>query len=149
MNLLAEVFTRDIALTGKMNGEFNASGSASTVGELLAKPKMEGKYTIADGAISNVDLVQAMRSPESGGRGGQTKFTELTGQLRTTDGVTRFEKVKLTGGVLLANMNVGVASANGNLSGSINSEIRSNVAQDRAQFGLSGTVARPILKRGG
>lgn len=149
VNQLAEVFTRDIALTGRMGGEFTASGTASTMSELLAKPRVEGKYIVTDGAISNVDLVQAMRSPDSGGRGGQTKFSELTGQLRTVDAVTRFEKVRLSGGVLIANANVGVASATGNLSGTINSEIRSNVAQDRAVFGLSGNVARPVLKRGG
>jgi hypothetical protein len=149
VNQLAEVFTRDIALTGKMGGEFSASGAAGTLGEMLSKPRVEGKYSIADGAISNIDLVQAMRSPDSGGRGGQTKFTELTGQLRTADSVTRFEKVRLAGGVLVANANVGVASSTGNLSGTINSEIRSNVAQDRAVFGLSGNVARPVLKRGG
>jgi hypothetical protein len=44
---------------------------------------------------------------------------------------------------------VGVALGKGTLSGTVMSEIRSNVTQDRAVFGLSGTVARPALKRGG
>jgi hypothetical protein len=42
-----------------------------------------------------------------------------------------------------------VATDKGALSGTLTAEIRSNVAQDRAVFGLSGTVARPVLKRGG
>jgi hypothetical protein len=28
-------------------------------------------------------------------------------------------------------------------------ELRSNIAQDRGAFGVSGTVARPMLRRGG
>jgi hypothetical protein len=145
--LLGEVFTRDIALAGRMHGEFNVSGSASTIGQLLAKPRVSGSYTVADGSISNVDLVQAMRSPDTAGRGGQTKFSELTGQLNTADGVTRFERVRLDGGVLTANANLGVNASTGALSGNINSELRSSVAQDRAAFSVSGNVARPVLQR--
>ncbi len=149
VNQLAEVFTRDVALTGRMGGEFTASGSAPTLGALLAKPGILGSFKVVDGSISNADLVQAMRSPDSGGRGGQSKFTELIGQLRLADGVTHFEKMKLAGGVLLANGNVSVVNGSGALSGTINSEIRSSVAQDRAVFTISGNVARPLLKRPG
>ncbi len=149
VNQLAEVFTRDVALTGRMGGEFTASGSAPTIGALLAKPTILGSFKVVDGSISNADLVQAMRSPDSGGRGGQSKYTELIGQLRLADGVTHFEKMKLTGGVLLANGNVSVVNGSGALSGTINSEIRSTVAQDRAVFTISGNVARPLLKRPG
>lgn len=149
VNQLAEVFTRDVALTGKMGGEFSASGSAPTLGALLAKPNLLGNFKVVDGSISNADLVQAMRSPESGGRGGQSKFSELIGQLRLADGVLHFEKIKLAGGVLLANGNVSVVNGSGALSGTINSEIRSTVAQDRAVFTISGNVARPLLKRPG
>jgi hypothetical protein len=38
---------------------------------------------------------------------------------------------------------------NSALTGRLNLEIRSQVAQDRGTFGVSGTVARPIVKRGG
>ncbi len=147
--LLAEVFTRDIALAGRMHGDFTAAGNAPMMGQLLAKPRVNGSYTVTDGAISNVDLVQAMRSPDTAGRGGQTKFTELTGQLSTSDGSIRFERVRLDGGVLSANATLAVTASNGVVSGNINSEIRSSVAQDRAAFSVSGNVARPVLKRGG
>ena len=38
---------------------------------------------------------------------------------------------------------------NGALSGRLSVEIRSNVAQDRGGFSVTGTVAKPILRRGG
>ncbi|HEX9392260.1 MAG TPA: AsmA-like C-terminal region-containing protein [Usitatibacteraceae bacterium] len=146
---LAALFTRNIGMSGRMEGEFSVSGSAATLGAILDRPKISGSFALKDGSISNIDLVQAMRSPDSGGRGGQSKFTELTGQLNVADGVIRYEKLKLTGGVLLANGTVVVGYDKGALSGNIVSEIRSKVAQDRAAFGLAGSVARPMLKRGG
>ena len=89
------------------------------------------------------------RAGSPGSVGGQSKFTELTGQLRISEGVIRYEKLKFTGGVLFANGNVNVVSSSSALSGSVNAEIRSSVAQDRGNFSVTGKVARPALKRGG
>ena len=142
---LTQVFTRDISLSGKLEGKFAFSGEAATVGALLDKPSIQGNFEVKDGTVGNVDLVQVMRSP--GSVGGQSKFTELTGQLRVSDGIIRYEKLKLVGGVLLANGNVNVALANSTLSGAVTSEIRSSVAQDRASFSVGGKVSRPALRR--
>ncbi|MEO8384402.1 MAG: AsmA-like C-terminal region-containing protein [Betaproteobacteria bacterium] len=144
---LTEVFTRDVSLTGKLDGKFAASGEAATVGALLDKPNIQGNFELKEGTIGNVDLVQVMRSP--GSVGGQSKFSELTGQLRVADGVIHYEKLKLVGGVLLANGNVSVTLATSTLAGNVNSEIRSSVAQDRATFSVGGKVSRPALRRGG
>ncbi len=149
MDEMAALFTRNVGMSGRMEGEFSVSASAPTLGAILDRPRVTGNFMLKDGSISNIDLVQAMRSPDSGGRGGQSKFTELIGQLNVADGVIRYEKLKFTGGVLLANGTVVVGYDKGALSGNIVSEIRSKVAQDRAAFGLSGNVARPTLKRGG
>jgi hypothetical protein len=143
---LTQVFTRDISLSGKLEGRFAASAEATTIGALLDKPNIQGNFDVRDGAVGNVDLVQVMRSP--GSVGGQSKFTELTGQLRVSDGVIRFEKMKFTGGVLLANGNVNVVMANSGLSGNVGSEIRSSVVQDRASFSVGGKISRPALRRG-
>ena len=144
---LTEVFTRDVSLSGKLDGKFTASGEAATVGALLDRPIIQGDFAVKDGTVGNVDLVQVMRSP--GSVGGQSKFSDLSGQLRVSDGVIHYEKLKLTGGVLLANGNVHVVLANSTLSGGVSSEIRSSVAQDRASFSVGGKVSRPALRRGG
>jgi hypothetical protein len=143
---LTDVFTRDVALKGRLEGQFTASGNAASLGELFDQLAVQGAFVVKEGSIGNVDLVQVMRSP--GSVGGQTKFAELNGQLRVADGMIRYEKLKLTGGVLLASGNVGVMSSSSVLSGSVNAEIRSTVAQDRGNFNVTGKVARPALKRG-
>ena len=143
---LTQVFTRDISLSGKLEGKFAVAGESATIGTLLDKPNIQGNFEVKDGAVGNVDLVQVMRSP--GSVGGQSKFSDLTGQLRVADGVIHFDKLKLVGGVLLANGNVNVTMSNSTLSGGVTSEIRSSVAQDRASFSVGGKVSRPALRRG-
>jgi hypothetical protein len=144
---LVGAFTRDIALSGRMEGSFVATALSSSVGTLLDSPVVVGALQVREGTMSNLDLVQAMRNP--GSVGGQTKYAELATKVRVADNVIRFESLKLSGGVLFAGGNFSVATDKGALSGTLTAEIRSNVAQDRAVFGLSGTVARPVLKRGG
>jgi hypothetical protein len=144
---LVRAFTRNIALSGRMEGSFVATASASSIGTLLDSPVVVGTLQVREGTMSNIDLVQAMRSP--GNVGGQTKYAELTTKMRAADNVVRFESLNLSGGVLFARGNVSVAAGKGALSGTVNAEIRSNVVQDRAVFSLGGTVARPVLKRGG
>jgi hypothetical protein len=144
---LVGIFTRDISVSGRMEGNFTAAVNAPTVAQLFDQPAINGNFAVREGLISNVDLVQAMRNP--GNVGGQTKFGELTGKLRVSEGMVRFEAMKLSGGVLFAGGNVNVAYGKDSLGGTVTAEIRSNVAQDRAVFALSGSVARPVLRRGG
>ena len=54
----------------------------------------------------------------------------------------------LSGGVIHSNASMDIA-ANSVLSGRVSIELRSSVVADRGAFNLSGTVAKPVLKRGG
>jgi hypothetical protein len=144
---LVASYTRDVAVTGKMEGAFTASGTSTTIAGLLDKLAMEGTFQVREGSVGNTDLVQAMRSP--GSVGGQTKFADLSGQLRIADGIIRYEKLKLAGGVLAAGGTVNIVYGKGDLSGTVSAELKSSVAQDRALFSLGGNIARPALRRGG
>ncbi|MDX2217632.1 MAG: hypothetical protein SF172_01235 [Burkholderiales bacterium] len=143
---LFETFTKDVAISGRMEGAFSITASSPTLGGLLKAPNIVGNYTVKEGSVSNVDLVQAMRT-EGGGRGGATKFAELAGGLAVSGGEVRYNKLRLQGGVILANGEV-VVGASDQLGGRIGVELRSSVAQDRGSFGISGTVQKPTLKRG-
>lgn len=144
---LFEFYTHDIQISGRMEGAFSITGSAPTIGELLKSPRVQGNFAVKDGSVSNIDLVQAMRSPESAGRGGATKYAELVGALQINAGEIRYSKLKMARGVLSASGDVAVL-ANEALTGRIVAEIRSSVAQDRGSFALSGTVAKPQVRRG-
>ena len=89
-----------------------------------------------------------MQSDAAGQRAGVTKFAELTGELSAANRNLSYRQLNLQGGVLRGSGAVDIG-ANSNLSGRLSLEIRSQVAQDRGAFSVSGTVGRPIIRRGG
>jgi hypothetical protein len=145
---LVAVFTKDIAVTGKLDGNFTLATEGPTVAALFAAPRATGKFRLVEGSISNVDLVAVMQSDAAGQRAGVTKFAELTGEYGAADHRSAFRQVNLQGGVLRGNGTVDVG-ANNAISGRMQLEIRSQVAQDRGAFSVSGTISRPIIRRGG
>ncbi|MEO7744024.1 MAG: hypothetical protein ABIR98_13890 [Usitatibacter sp.] len=145
---LVGAFTKAIAITGKLEGNFAVATEGPTLEALFTNPRVQGKFKLGEGSISNVDLVAAMQSESAGSRAGVTKFAELTGELNAVEHRSSFRQVSLQGGVLRGSGNVDVGS-NSSVAGRVSLEIRSQVASDRGAFSVSGTVSRPILKRGG
>jgi uncharacterized protein involved in outer membrane biogenesis len=145
---LVASFTKDISLNGKLEGNFNFASEGPSIETIFRASRAQGKFRVGEGSISNVDLVAVMQSDAAGQRAGVTKFAELTGEMGSQDQRASFRNIALQGGVLRANGAVDVGN-NSALTGRLNLEIRSQVAQDRGTFGVSGTVARPIVKRGG
>jgi hypothetical protein len=145
---LVSTFTKDIAITGKLDGEFRVAADAPSPDKLFAAPRVQGRFRLTDGSISNVDLVAVMQSSEAGQRAGVTKFAELTGEYGASEHRAAFKQVNLQGGVLRGNGAVEL-HPNSTLTGRATLEIRSQVAQDRGAFSVSGTVSRPVIRRGG
>jgi len=145
---LVGAFTKDISITGRMDGNFSFSAQGPTVEQLFSATRAQGKFRIGEGSISNVDLVAVMQSDTAGSRAGVTKFNELTGEMASSDLRSNFKQVNLQGGVLRGNGAVDIGN-NSALSGRLSLEIRSQVAQDRGAFAVSGTISRPIIRRGG
>jgi hypothetical protein len=145
---LIGTFTKNIAITGKLDGTFNVVAEAPDAEGLLKAPGVKGKFKLSEGTLSNVDLVAVMQSDAAGQRAGVTKFNEITGEYGAAAQRSTFRQVNLQGGVLRGNGSFDVGD-NGSLAGRASLEIRSQVAQDRGAFAVSGTVSRPIIKRGG
>jgi hypothetical protein len=145
---LMGAFTKDISVTGKLEGNFTFVAEGPNVEQLFASPRAQGKFRVGEGSVSNIDLVAVMQSDSAGARAGVTKFAELTGEFTAANRGASYKQVNLQGGVLRGNGQVDVGN-NSSLSGRLSLEIRSQVAQDRGAFAVSGTVARPIVKRGG
>ncbi|HXZ49845.1 MAG TPA: AsmA-like C-terminal region-containing protein, partial [Usitatibacter sp.] len=145
---LMHAFTPDIAVTGRLDGNFTVTGDSTNLDTVLDAPRVQGKFRLSEGSISNVDLVAVMQSDAAGTRAGVTKFAELTGDYGAAERRASFQQLVLQGGVLRGSGGVDIG-ANSNLAGRLVLEIRSQVAQDRGAFAVSGTVARPIIRRGG
>jgi hypothetical protein len=145
---LVSTFTKDISITGRLEGDFHVVADGATADTLFAAPRVQGRFKLTEGSISNIDLVAVMQSPEAGQRAGVTKFAELTGEYGAADKRAAFRQVNLQGGVLRGNGAVEL-HANSTLTGRATLEIKSQVAQDRGAFSVSGTVSRPVIRRGG
>ncbi len=145
---LVGAFTKDISITGKLDGNFSLASEGPSVEALFQSPRAQGKFRIADGSVSNVDLVAVMQSDAAGQRAGVTKFIELTGEYAGAEHRASYRQIALQSGVLRGNGAVEVNNASA-LSGRVALEIRSQVAQDHGAFTITGTVGRPIIKRGG
>ncbi len=145
---LVATFTKDIAVTGRVEGNFQIATEGASPETLFQAPRAQGKFRIVDGSVSNVDLVAVMQSDAAGSRAGVTKFGELTGEYASAEHRATYRNVNLLGGVLRGNgsFEIGQSSA---LNGRAILEIRSQVAQDRGSFNVTGTVGRPIIRRGG
>jgi len=145
---IVSAFTKDISVTGKLDGNFSIASEGPTVDTLFQAPRASGRFRIADGSVSNVDLVAVMQSDAAGQRAGVTKFIELTGEYAGLEHRASYKQVALQSGVLRGNGALEIGNNSG-LAGHLALEIRSQVAQDRGSFSVSGTVGRPIVKRGG
>ena len=146
---LVGAFTKDIAVTGKLDGNFTFAAEGPTLEALFTSAARAGQVPLGEGSISNVDLVAVMQSDAAGQRAGVTKFAELTGEFSRADHRASYRRSNLQGGVLRGNGAVDVGAEQQPRRGASRLEIRSQVAQDRGAFAVSGTVARPIIRRGG
>lgn len=136
--------SRDVSVKGKLNAKINVTGEAPTYAGI--EPRYSGQFDVAQGSIGNVDLVGAMQAAQATAVGGITKFEDMTGSFSTSGDGISFRGVKVAGGVLAA-QGAFLVGKNGALSGRVDTQLRSSVAQDRAGFEISGSVAKPVLKR--
>ena len=93
-------FTRDIAVTGHLDGDFKVVAESATPETLFEAPRVHGKFRLTDGTISNVDLVAVMQATDTAQRAGVTRFVELSGEYGAADRHSNFRQVNLQGGVL-------------------------------------------------
>jgi hypothetical protein len=128
---------------GLLEGKASYSARAKSYEELFAAPRLEGRFAVQKGALLGVDLARALQGSDFGGR---TSFAELYGNFVRDGGRTQLQQVRLSNGPLSASGNAD-ADAKGNLSGRFSVELKSPVAQGRANVTLSGTLKTPRFSR--
>ena len=78
--------------------------------QLFEAPRVQGKFKLAEGSVSNADRVAVMQSDAAGQRaGGYAKFAELTGEYAGGEKRASFKQLTLQGGVLRGSGGVDIA----------------------------------------
>ena len=128
---------------GKLEGKAVYAMRAKSYDELFAAPRLEGTFAVQKGSLLGVDLARLL---QGGGVGGKTAFAELTGSFVREGGKTQLRQVRLGAGPVSAGGSADV-DAGKNISGRFAVELKSPVAQARANLAVSGTLREPRFSR--
>jgi hypothetical protein len=140
------VFTREAKSSGQLESRFRFAMTAAELPSLFKQPKMDGSFAIRKGDLDGVDLVRAL---QVGGRenvqGGATRFEEITGTLALSGDRYQYRSLKLGSGLLSATGGFDVTPDN-DISGRALVELRSQAAQIRGNFNISGSLKAIVLR---
>jgi hypothetical protein len=153
-----DLSAKDVDLAAALAGfgsKGEASGSASVnaaftgqgpnLSGMLAEPKLEANFSVNNGSVGKIDLSNAMQAPAGASnlRGGQTRFTQLSGAVAAAQNTWQFKQLKLVAGVLNATGSGEIFPDNrvaGRVAVSFGTGARRN-------FGVSGTLDDPVVTK--
>lgn len=134
-----------------MSGRFSArpvySAHAANPEQILDALRLETPFGVQGGVLHGVDIRKAATSllSKDGGKGGETRFDKLSGQLNIDRGTRRLTRLEIVSGSLSADGNVTI-SPQDELSGRINTSIKAtSVASASVPLNVSGTLDSPLL----
>jgi len=128
---------------GTLEGKAAYAMRAKSYDDLFAAPRLEGTFTVLKGSLIGVDLARLL---QGGGMGGKTAFAELGGSFVRDGGRTQLAQLRLSSGPVSASGSAD-ADARKNVAGRFSVELKSPVAQARANLALSGTLREPRFSR--
>ena len=129
---------------GRLEGKGSYVMRAATADKLFPTARIEGSASVQKGAIANVDMKQILQGAASAG--GATPFSELGGGFVADARGVQVRQLRMSAGLLSGNGSV-EADAQGNLSGKMQLELKSQAVQGRAGLTLSGTLKEPQYRR--
>jgi hypothetical protein len=135
------------AIEGRLSGPMKAQAKAASVGELGPVLTLSGNYTIDDGSIRHLDLIEAMRRNGTAPiAGGTTRFSRMEGAFSyaPNDGL-KVEMRRLVAGALTASGRWTIAN-DGVLRGALRSNVRTPVENVARMFAIEGNLQTPQIR---
>jgi hypothetical protein len=133
-------------MSGRVNARPVYSAQAARPEQILDALQMDTPFGVDDGVLHGVDIRKAATfGSEDGGKGGDTRFDRLRGQLNIDRGARRLTRLDLVSGSLSADGNVTI-SPQDQLSGRLNTSIKAaSVTAVSIPLNVSGTLDAPLL----
>ena len=142
-------FTKQTTLTGHLDGKIAINAQGTTMSTLFAAPRVDGEFTLANGALGDVDLMAAIIAApdfESVHSSLPTSFKSFTGNFLLADQRYRLSNLKLTNEQLNATGNIDIApDSTINGKGTLQLGTGGNEVKDDVL--LSGTVKEPHMRK--
>jgi AsmA-like C-terminal region len=145
---MTQRFTQQISLTGRLDAKLAINAQGASMASLFAAPRVEGEFVLANGALSNVDLMKAIiEAPNYDKvRGGQTVFKKFSGSAVLAEQRLSLKQMSMVSGSLTAGGVIDVMPDN-TIAGKINLELgsaESNPVKDTVA--LTGNLKEPVMK---
>jgi hypothetical protein len=137
-------------LEGRASGRLRVEARADHLGQLAGSARLEGPFSIAQGALMRIDLANAARAgggADASLRGGSTKFEQLNGSLVRDDKGVRLSGLQLSAGLMRAT-GQGAVDREEAVIGTGMVELRSSAGSLRTAIRLEGKAADPELRIG-
>ena len=133
-------------VSGRVNARPVFSAQASRPEQILDALRLDTPFGVDDGVLHGVDMRKAATlGSEDGGKGGETRFDRLRGQLTIERGTRRLTRLDIVSGALLADGSVTI-SPQDHLSGRLNTSVKTaSVAAISVPLNVSGTLDAPLL----
>ncbi len=145
--LLAKTITMQnmiSSLGGDMDGTARFKMQAPSLSKLTDEPIVDGNFSIKNGIINGMDMVETVRLRSSGiTPGGRTHFDELSGDWSYTNNVYHFKQIKLSAGVLNASGTVDMSKQQ--LSGRASANL-TVTGQSAVSLQIGGLSTSPTLR---
>jgi hypothetical protein len=133
-----------IVASGTLEGKAFYGMKAAAPDKLFESARMEGRFTVQKGSITNVDMTRILQGSSAGG--GTTLFSELNGSVLADSGRIQVRQLHMAAGLLQGAGSVDVDSQK-NLSGRVQIELRAQMVQARATLAVSGNLQNPQFRR--
>jgi hypothetical protein len=142
---LFSAYLGDAPITGTLKSRMQLELAGRSLQSLFEAPRLRGEFVVERGALTGVDLSQALRGGSAGSSRGETAFQQLTGSMVLAGHRYEFRNLSLAAGILSASGTLEVAPDR-SLSGGAQVEIRSETNPLRGYLAVKGSVTQPLAR---
>lgn len=141
----ASLFTKTVKVSGHISGSGVFSAKAKTAAALADNLALDFKFNVNDGVLYGMDLAKAATLlVRQGTHGGETRFDEFSGVLKTRGKAIDLNHIKVSSGLLGASGNVKV-TPDKRLAGRVEVELKQSLSLVAVPLDISGTLDQPSV----
>ena len=129
--------------SGEIEGTGIYSMRAKDAPNLFAAARVKGNFVVHDGVLLGVNLPNLLKS---GGSGGKTSFSELSGRFVRGSKRTQLKQMRLTAGIVSATGSA-VADASSRIRGRFGADLMYSTGESHATVAVSGSLKEPHFSR--
>lgn len=131
--------------SGNLDSDLNFSLPINTELPLQERLNFSARYTVSDGVLKEINLVEAAKNPGQDSNSGSTAFDSLNGLVNGDATGYYFEPIQIASGLLDARGGVTITHEMA-LAGWLDVDVKNTVGLVSMPMSISGTLAKPVVR---